>query len=93
MPRGLSQVIIGERDLGERLVDNHDVALVSATGSTRMGREVGPRVAARFGRSLLELGGNNAIIVTPSAVWISLLGAFYLVRWVRQDNAVPPLVV
>lgn len=66
-PEGLAQVIIGERDLGERLVDNHDVALVSATGSTRMGREVGPRVAARFGRSLLELGGNNAIIVTPSA--------------------------
>ena len=43
------------------------VALVSATGSTRMGREVGPRVARRFGRSLLELGGNNAVIVTPSA--------------------------
>ncbi|MGO3891024.1 MAG: L-piperidine-6-carboxylate dehydrogenase [Paenalcaligenes sp.] len=66
-PAGLSQVLIGERDVGEALVDNHDVALVSATGSTRMGREVGPRVAARFGRSLLELGGNNAIIVSESA--------------------------
>jgi aldehyde dehydrogenase (NAD+) len=49
------------------LVDHKDVALVSATGSTRMGREVGPRVAARFGRSILELGGNNAAIVAPSA--------------------------
>jgi len=48
-------------------VDNPEVALVSATGSTRMGREVGPRVAQRFGRFLLELGGNNAVIVTPSA--------------------------
>lgn len=66
-PAHLSQVVIGERDVGECLVDHPDVALVSATGSTRMGREVGPRVAARFGRSLLELGGNNAIIVTPTA--------------------------
>src|SRR5574343_375235 len=53
--------------VGEALVDDPRVALVSATGSTRMGRAVVPRVAARFGRCLLELGGNNAIIVTPSA--------------------------
>jgi aldehyde dehydrogenase (NAD+) len=66
-PPHLSQVLIGGRDLGEVLVDHPDVALVSATGSTAMGRAVGPRVAARFGRSLLELGGNNAAIVTPSA--------------------------
>jgi aldehyde dehydrogenase (NAD+) len=66
-PKGLSQLLIGGRALGEALVDNPKVALVSATGSTRMGREVGPRVAARFGRSLLELGGNNAAIVAPSA--------------------------
>lgn len=66
-PEGLSQVIVGDRKVGEAMVDNPKVALVSATGSTRMGREVGPRVAARFGRSLLELGGNNAIIVAPSA--------------------------
>ena len=66
-PAGLSSVLIGGRALGEALVDNPKVALVSATGSTRMGREVGPKVAARFGRSLLELGGNNAAIVTPSA--------------------------
>ncbi|PAU79047.1 L-piperidine-6-carboxylate dehydrogenase [Halomonas salipaludis] len=66
-PAQLSQVIIGERETGEQLVDDARVALVSATGSTRMGREVGPRVAARFGRSILELGGNNAMILAPSA--------------------------
>ncbi len=66
-PADLSQVIIGARDVGETLVNDTRVALVSATGSTRMGREVGPNVARRFGRSLLELGGNNAVIVTPSA--------------------------
>ena len=66
-PDGLSQVIIGERDVGEYMVADARVSLVSATGSTRMGREVGPLVAARFGRSLLELGGNNAGIVAPSA--------------------------
>jgi aldehyde dehydrogenase (NAD+) len=66
-PANLSQVIIGTRDVGQTLVDDARVALVSATGSTRMGREVGPRVAQRFGRSLLELGGNNAVIVAPSA--------------------------
>ncbi|MER5298000.1 aldehyde dehydrogenase family protein [Streptomyces lasiicapitis] len=66
-PDGVHRLLIGDRAVGERLVDDPRVALVSATGSTRMGREVGPRVAARFGRSLLELGGNNAAIVTPSA--------------------------
>lgn len=66
-PDGLHSVVIGGRDAGEALVDDARVALVSATGSTRMGREVGPRVASRFGRSLLELGGNNAVIVAPSA--------------------------
>ena len=66
-PAGLHQLVIGDRIAGEALVDSPLVPLVSATGSTRMGREVGPRVAARFGRSLLELGGNNAAVVTPSA--------------------------
>ncbi|RCW69191.1 L-piperidine-6-carboxylate dehydrogenase [Pseudorhodoferax soli] len=66
-PAQLNQVVVGLRDTGEALVDDARVALVSATGSTRMGRAVGPRVAQRFGRSLLELGGNNAVIVTPSA--------------------------
>jgi aldehyde dehydrogenase (NAD+) len=66
-PPHLSQVLLGGPDVGLALVDHPGVALVSATGSTRMGRAVGPRVAARFGRSLLELGGNNAAIVAPSA--------------------------
>ena len=66
-PAALSQVLIGRADIGEKLADDARVALVSATGSTRMGRAVAPRVAARFGRCLLELGGNNAIVVAPSA--------------------------
>ena len=64
---GLLHLVIGGADVGEALVDHPQIALLSATGSTRMGRAVGPRVAARFGRCLLELGGNNAIIVAPSA--------------------------
>ncbi|HVM38236.1 MAG TPA: aldehyde dehydrogenase family protein [Sphingomicrobium sp.] len=66
-PEGLVQVVQGGRDTGAALVDDLRVALVSATGSTAMGRAVGPRVAQRFGRVLLELGGNNAMIVAPSA--------------------------
>ena len=66
-PDGLLQIVQGGRDVGEQLVDDERIALVSATGSTAMGRVVGPRVARRFGRVLLELGGNNATIVCPSA--------------------------
>ena len=66
-PEGLSAVVIGGREVGEALVEHPLVPLVSATGSTAMGRAVGPRLAARFARALLELGGNNAAIVAPSA--------------------------
>ncbi len=66
-PAALSSVVLGGASVGEALVDDPRVALLSATGSTRMGRAVAPRVAGRFGRLLLELGGNNAAIVTPSA--------------------------
>jgi aldehyde dehydrogenase (NAD+) len=66
-PGGLLQCLQGGREVGEALVDDPHVALISATGSTAMGRVVGPRVAQRFGRTLLELGGNNAMIVAPSA--------------------------
>jgi aldehyde dehydrogenase (NAD+) len=66
-PDGISAVVLGEASVGEALVDDPRVALLSATGSTRMGRAVAPRVAARFGRLLLELGGNNAAVVAPSA--------------------------
>jgi aldehyde dehydrogenase (NAD+) len=66
-PEGLVQVVVGERDAAEVLTESRDVAIVSATGSTRMGRAVGAKVAERFGRCILELGGNNAMIVAPSA--------------------------
>ena len=67
IPDGLSTVLIGGRDVGEVLVGDSRVPLVSATGSTAMGREVGTQLARRFARSILELGGNNASIVCPSA--------------------------
>ena len=66
-PEGLVQLVIGGGEIGGALVDSPAVPLVSATGSTRMGRQVAPRLAARFGRAILELGGNNAMIVAPSA--------------------------
>jgi aldehyde dehydrogenase (NAD+) len=66
-PAGLSQVLLGGVDVGAALVAHPDVAIVSATGSTRMGRAVAPVVAGRFGRLILELGGNNAAIVAPTA--------------------------
>ncbi len=66
-PDGLASVLIGGREIGETLVDHPKVPLVSATGSTAMGRMVGPRLAKRFARSILELGGNNAAIVCPTA--------------------------
>ncbi len=66
-PDGLSQTVIGGRDVGAALVDDARVKLISATGSCRMGREVAPAVARRLGRVLLELGGNNAMVVAPTA--------------------------
>jgi len=67
VPEGLHEVLIGGREIGEALVEDPRVPLVSATGSTAMGRQVAPRLAARFARAILELGGNNAAIVAPSA--------------------------
>lgn len=67
MPEGLAMVLNGGGELGETLVAHPLVPLVSATGSTRMGRAVAPRLAARFARAILELGGNNCAIVCPSA--------------------------
>jgi len=64
---GLLSVALGRADIGRCLAEDVRVALVSATGSCRMGQDLAPRVAARFGKSLLELGGNNAVIVAPSA--------------------------
>jgi aldehyde dehydrogenase (NAD+) len=67
VPTGLSTLLIGGGALGEQIVDNPLVPLVSATGSTAMGRKVAPRLACRFARAILELGGNNAAIVGPTA--------------------------
>ncbi len=66
-PGGVHRLVLAERADADALLDDPRVALVSATGSERMGREIGPRVAARFGATLLELGGNNAAVVAPSA--------------------------
>ncbi|GAB5433417.1 MAG: aldehyde dehydrogenase family protein [Epibacterium sp.] len=66
-PEGLLQTLIGDADLGKTLVASPSVPVISATGSTRMGRAVAPVVAERFGKCILELGGNNAMIVAPSA--------------------------
>ncbi len=77
-PAGLSTVLIGGRDVGEALVADPHVRLLSATGSTAMGRAVAPILAARFARALLELGGNNAAIVCPSAdLDLTLRGAAF----------------
>ena len=67
LPEGLSGIIVGDREIGEAMAKDPRIALVSATGSTRMGKLVAQNVAARLGKSLLELGGNNAIIVTEHA--------------------------
>ena len=67
VPKGLHELVIGGPETGAALVGDARVPLVSATGSTAMGRKVGPRLAERFARAVLELGGNNAAIVTPSA--------------------------
>jgi aldehyde dehydrogenase (NAD+) len=66
-PAGLLELLIGKRDIGEILVDDPRVKVLSATGSTAMGKSVAPRLAERFARAILELGGNNAAIVCPSA--------------------------
>ena len=67
IPDNLSQVLIGGRDVGEAMVEDRTFPLISATGSVPMGRAVGESVARRLGRSLLELGGNNAMVIAPSA--------------------------
>lgn len=78
VPEGVSSLVTGERDLGERLSNDRRLPLISATGSTRMGKAVGAAVGARLGRALLELGGNNAIIVSKDAdLEIALVGCVF----------------
>ena len=67
LPEGISNLIVGGRDIGQKMSSHPDIALISATGSTKMGKNVAETVARRLGKSILELGGNNAIIVTENA--------------------------
>ena len=78
LPEGISSIINGDYKVGEMMTTDDRLPLISATGSTRMGRIVGATVAERFGKSLLELGGNNAIIITPNAdLEITIIGALF----------------
>jgi aldehyde dehydrogenase (NAD+) len=78
LPEGISNLIMGDREVGEWLSADNRIALISATGSTRMGKEVAVTVAQRLGKTLLELGGNNAIIVTPDAdLKMTIIGAVF----------------
>lgn len=78
LPEGLSCLTVGDRNLGELMAADTRLPLISATGSTRMGKAVGATVGARLGRSLLELGGNNAIIITPSSdLKLAVLGSIF----------------
>ena len=78
MPEGISNLIVGDHKIGDQLVNDKNVALVSFTGSTKVGRIVGKNVAERFGKSILELGGNNAIIITENAdLNMSIIGAVF----------------
>ena len=78
LPEGISSMIVGDHEIGDQLVNDKNVALVSFTGSTKVGRIVGKNVAERFGKSILELGGNNAIIITENAgLGMSIIGAVF----------------
>ena len=78
LPEGISSMIVGDHEIGDQLVNDKNVALVSFTGSTKVGRIVGKNVAERFGKSILELGGNNAIIITENAdLDMSIIGAVF----------------
>ncbi len=78
LPEGISVLINGDREVGEWLTSDSRIPLISATGSTRMGKQVATTVGARLGRTLLELGGNNAIIITPEAdLDIAIRGALF----------------
>jgi aldehyde dehydrogenase (NAD+) len=78
VPEGVSCLVVGDAEIGQLMANDSRVPLVSATGSTRMGKAVGEAVGRRLGRSLLELGGNNAIIITKDAdIEMSIIGAVF----------------
>lgn len=78
LPEGISSVLVADHEIGQKLVDDKRVSLVSFTGSTRVGRMVSSKVAERFGKSILELGGNNAIIISKDAdIDMAIIGAVF----------------
>ena len=78
LPQGISNLVIGDSEIGDLMAKDTRIPLISATGSTKMGKIVAQNVAARLGKSLLELGGNNAIIVTPDAdIKMTIIGAVF----------------
>lgn len=78
LPEGISSLVISDHVIGQKMVESKDVQLISFTGSTAVGREVASKVAGRFGKSILELGGNNAIIITENAdLEMSIIGAVF----------------
>ncbi len=78
LPEGISSVLVADHEIGQQLVEDKKVALVSFTGSTKVGRMVSSRVAERFGKSILELGGNNAIIISREAdIDMAIIGAVF----------------
>ncbi|WP_312324354.1 aldehyde dehydrogenase family protein [Soonwooa sp.] len=78
LPEGISNLLVADHVIGDKMVNDKKVALISFTGSTRVGREVNKNVAARFGKSILELGGNNAIIISDKAdLDMSIIGAVF----------------
>lgn len=78
LPEGISSVLVSDHEIGQKLVDDKRVSLISFTGSTKVGRMVSSKVAERFGKSILELGGNNAIIISKDAdLDMSIIGAVF----------------
>ena len=78
LPEGISCLVNGDYKVGEYMTEDTNVSLISATGSTRMGKIVGAKVAERFGKTILELGGNNAIIITENAdLNMTIVGAVF----------------
>nr|WP_314490792.1 aldehyde dehydrogenase family protein [uncultured Chryseobacterium sp.] len=78
LPEGISSVLVADHEIGQKLVEDKRVSLISFTGSTKVGRMVSSKVAERFGKSILELGGNNAIIISKDAdLDMSIIGAVF----------------
>ncbi|MDR6515568.1 L-piperidine-6-carboxylate dehydrogenase [Chryseobacterium camelliae] len=78
LPEGISSVLVADHEIGQKMVDDKRISLISFTGSTRVGRMVSSKVAERFGKSILELGGNNAIIISKDAdLDMSIIGAVF----------------